>query len=315
MQLTELRFGRQCLYAIGAAFNSGNCRIMLKPLRLWPVVGAILLVSATAHAQEQTHTWPDCTREATDADVKAAKGAFQAGQASFDEGDYARAITYWEDAYRRDCSAHAMLLNLARVYELADNKAQAVLALETYLTRDPETPKRNQIQRRIDVLKEKIESDKAPPEPAPAPPPPPTQTPAQPRPTPAQPPPEPAAEGKRPITPLFVAGGGAVVAIVGGILTASAASDVKDWEKKCPNRECPVGVDPNEANSARTAQTTWTVVTAVGVGAAIGGTVWYFLSPREPAAQTGRVAPRPRVPSVEPAFGPGYAGLQLRGAF
>ncbi len=288
---------------------------MLKPLRFWPVVGAVVLLSATASAQEQTHTWPECTREASDADVKAAKGAFQAGQASFDEGDYQRAITYWEDAYRRDCTAHAMLLNLARVYELADSKDQAVLALETYLLRDPETPKRNQIQRRIDVLKAKIEKDKAPPEPPPTPAPTAPPATAQPTPPPVEPPPEPEAEGKRPITPLFVAGGGVVVAVVGGILTASAASDVKDWEKKCPSRECPVGVDPDEANSARTAQTTWTVVTAVGVGAAIGGTVWYFLSPREPAPQSGRAAPLPRVPRVEPAFGPGYAGLQLSGAF
>jgi len=288
---------------------------MLKPFRLWPVVGAIVLMSASASAQEQTHTWPECTREASDADVKAAKGAFQAGQASFDEGDYARAITYWEDAYRRDCTAHAMLLNLARVYELADSKQQAVLALQTYLQRDPETPKRNQIQRRIDVLKEKIEAEKAPPPPPPTPTPTPAPAATQPTPTPVEPPPEPAAEGKRPITPLFVAGGGVVVAVVGGILTANAAAEVKDWEETCPDRKCPEGVDADEANSARHTQTAWTVVTAVGIGAAIAGTVWYFLSPREPAEQAGRVAPRRHTARVEPAFGPGYAGLQLSGAF
>ena len=288
---------------------------MLKLLTLWPVVAAIVLMSATAVAQEQTHTWPECTREATDADVKAAKGAFQAGQASFDEGDYQRAITYWEDAYRRDCTAHAMLLNLARVYELADNKEQAVLALETYLQRDPETPKRNQIQRRIDVLKQKIEAEKASPEPTPTPTPTAAPTATAPPPTPVEPPPEPEAEGQRPITPLVVAGGGVVVGVVGAILAASAASDVKDWEKKCPNRICSSEFDPADANSARTRQTAWTVVTVVGAAAAIGGTVWYFLSPREPAEQAGRAAPRTSWPSVEPAFGPGYAGLQLSGAF
>src|SRR5690606_32626924 len=95
--------------------------------------------------------YPPCTREPSDTDVTAAKAAFQAGNVAFGEADYPRAILYWRDAYRRDCTAHALLLNLARAEELNGNKRAAVAALETYLARVPTSPERAQIERRIAV--------------------------------------------------------------------------------------------------------------------------------------------------------------------
>ena len=67
----------------------------------------------------------------SDSDVTAAKGAFQAGNVSFNEADYDRAILYWEDAYRRDCTATLLLQHLGRAYEGLGNLEQAVIALRT----------------------------------------------------------------------------------------------------------------------------------------------------------------------------------------
>jgi tetratricopeptide (TPR) repeat protein len=288
---------------------------MLKLLRSWPVAAAFVIVSASALAEQGSQHYPQCTREPGEAEIKAAKGAFQAGQVAFDEGDYDRAITYWEDAYRRDCTKHVMLLNLARVYELADRKEQAIIALETYLERDPETAKRDAINRRIQVLRDKIAEEKEPEPPPPAPTP--TAAPPPPPPVQVQPlPPPPPEAGGRPIAPLIVAGAGGVVFVAGGILYLSAASDVRQWEERCPNRDCAgeYADDVDEANSARTRQTLWGVVSLVGLGVGVGGVAWYFASPPR-SDETSQALGTARRARLTPAVGPGYAGLELRGIF
>ncbi len=124
-------------------------------------VAVLTLVPALAHAEDEAKPYPECTREPSDSDTTAAKAAFQAGNVSFNEADYPRAILYWEDAYRRDCTKHQMLLNLARAYELDGQKKQAVMALETFLVREQNAPDRPQITRRIEVLKKQIDNDEA----------------------------------------------------------------------------------------------------------------------------------------------------------
>ena len=58
-------------------------------------------------------------------------------------GDYATAITYWRDAYRRDCTAHALLLNLARAFELKGDRAEAVnVARDILCSASPTHPMR-----------------------------------------------------------------------------------------------------------------------------------------------------------------------------
>src|SRR6266540_3112085 len=133
------------------------------PLRGWLVTGIVWLSSAGALAGDSKTPFPPCTTAPTEADRKAAQGAFAAGQGSFNEADYATAITYWRDAYRRDCTAHALLLNLARAYELKPDRSEAVNALETYLQRKPESPDADQIRRRIDNLKAQIAASAPPP--------------------------------------------------------------------------------------------------------------------------------------------------------
>jgi len=275
-------------------------------------VALLALPSRIAHAEDEPKAYPECTKTPTDSETAAAKGAYQAGNASFDEADYPRAITYWEDAYRRDCTANLLLKNLARAYELYGQKRQAVVALETFLVREPASPDKEQIQRRIEVLKKQIASEKVVPGPSP--------NASAPAPLAAkEPPPEaqPSAEvhsGKRSAVPLIVAGAGGVVMAVGLAIYIPARKDVNDSEDKCPNRVCPVG--PKQAENlkagedARKKATTGGVVMGVGAAAIAGGLIWYFAQPKKTATVGSLLRP-----DVKPALSPGFAGLALSGAF
>jgi tetratricopeptide (TPR) repeat protein len=263
-------------------------------------------LSRASFAAEETHPYAECTHEASEADLTAAKAAFQAGNVSFNEADYPRAILYWEDAFRRDCTAHPLLLNLARAYELNGQKQQAVVALETFLQREPTSTERAQIQRRIEVLKKQIESEQAA---VPAAPPPAATAPAQPPPQQPQPQPQPVNLKDHPksnkVVPLVVAGAGAVIFVVGGLIYLDGAKKVKDYEAQCgtSHKECPPGID-GPANDAAKKETTGGVIALVGLPVLAGGLIWYFV-----ASSSSKSA------VVTPAVGPGYAGLALNGAF
>jgi hypothetical protein len=263
-------------------------------LALGPVVVA---------AESETKPYPSCERQPSESDVSAAKGAFRAGEVSFNEADYDRAITYWEDAFRRDCTALMLLLNLARAYELQGNLRQAVVALETYQQRNPNA--REDIGKRIETLKKKIAALPPPTATGTTEPnqPPPATTPTSAPPTADQPP-----EGNKPILPLIVAGGGVVVAAIGLVVYLGATGDYDDAEKKCPSKTgCPEEVK-NAGNDARNRQRIGAAVGFIGLGAAAAGVVWYVVSKPEPAATTGR-------PRLSPELAPGFAGLSLSGSF
>ena len=287
---------------------------MRKRLSVWLSVGligsAVAIAPALAHAEDEPKAYPECIKAPTDAETAAAKGAYQAGNASFDEADYPRAITYWEDAYRRDCTANLLLKNLARAYELYGQKRQAVVALETFLVREPSTADKEQIQRRIEVLKKQIASEKAAPVVAPAAVP---VTPAQTQPQPASEVPD-TPKGKRSLVPLFVAGAGGVVFIVGASLYGKAAKDLTHYEDLCPNRNCGDGAEAaankEAGNDARTRKIWGGVVTGVGAATLAGGLIWYFVQPRRTAATASW-----HKPLVSPNVAPGFAGVALSGAF
>jgi hypothetical protein len=278
--------------------------------RTWAAAFALMLLPGAATAEDAVKPYAPCDRTPNEGEVAAAKGAFQAGDASFNEADYDRAINYWEDAYRRDCTAHLILRNLARAYELNNQKRHAVGALETFVARNPGSSEEAQIKRRIEKLHEQIESEAAPRPAAPAAPPPAAAAPAAPPPPPA---PEPTTGGKRSITPLIVAGAGGAVAIVGGILFITGSSDVSTFESQCPNRVCPSN-QPNlssDANAARTKENIGGVLMGVGLAAGIGGVIWYFV--QRPARTAS--APHAFTASVSPVVSAGYGGLGLAGQF
>src|SRR5690606_5425909 len=155
---------------------------MMQKAGIWAVAAALcgVAVCASNPAVAQTAVgdasddtpkdYAACDTPPDEASMQAAQGAFQAGNASFNEADYSRAIFYWEDAYRRDCTAHAMLKNLARAYELNAQYEHAILALRTYLERTPESGEAEAIERRIDNLERKLEEQRAAQAPPPSPP-------------------------------------------------------------------------------------------------------------------------------------------------
>jgi len=287
---------------------------MLRTLTSLSVALALLVAPTLASAEEPTKSYPDCGREPTEAEVAAAKGAFQAGNASFNEADYARAIDYWEDAYRRDCTANPLLLNLARAYELAGRKRQAVVSLETFLAREPSSGEKDQINRRVEVLKKKIAEEDAaavvaPPPPAAA--------------APVTPPPvtEPAAPAaKRSPGPWIVIGVGGAVAIVGTIGVIGNKKKLNDADAECDDPStkvvegrdhCPFPAVAKKGNDARTALNVSGVITGVGVAAVAAGFVWLIIDgKRVEHAQTAS-----RRPQLTPIFTPQHAGLTLSGVF
>jgi hypothetical protein len=302
---------------------------MMRSLGCWLLSGTITLGSVAAFAADTKTAYPTCSTTPTDADRKAAQGAFTAGQGSFNEADYPTAIMYWRDAYRRDCTAHKLLLNLARAYELKGERAEAVGALETYLARKTDDPDAEQIQRRIQNLKAQLAP--AAPTPAPAamlaPAPVATTAAAEPQPT--------GPQAKLNLPPLLVLGGGVVVAIIGGVVYAGGQSKISDSEKICPSRNCPsnpyaAGTGQaklwNDANASLIADAQSQgnagvkqsniggVIAGVGLVAVISGGVWFLMTPRKPVASAHTSTPG-AITSIEPTITRGFAGVSLGGSF
>src|SRR5271170_8049952 len=115
-------------------------RASFRSLMILTLLGAAVAVPAyaqTSGGDAAMSTYAACPTKPSQADTDAAHGAYMAGKGSFDEADYTTAISYFKDAYRRDCTKHELLEIIARAYELQGNRREAVHALETYLDRVP----------------------------------------------------------------------------------------------------------------------------------------------------------------------------------
>lgn len=256
-----------------------------------------------ALATNPSVTYKSCNREPSENDIAAAKGLFLAGKVSYDEADYPKAIQLWRDAFERDCTANLLLQNLANAYEKAGNIQASIVSLETYLARNPKAPDAPTIQKRIENMK-KAATTSPPSSAAPtAPPPthsatdetPPTTTSSAPT----------QKTGSRPITPLFIAGGGGVVTILGVITLVGGMGKVSEAEDACPVRDrCPKA-KAELGNEGRIQTTIGGIITGVGAAGIAGGLAWYFLGSPEP--QGARI--------LTPALAPGYAGFSLAGRF
>lgn len=255
----------------------------------------------------ETHEYPPCLTEPDDAATAAAKGAFQAGNAAFQESDYNRAILYWEDAFRRACTADAMLKNLARAYELNNQPEQALIALKTYVKRAPGKDDLPAVERRIDTLEAKL----APPAPEPSSGSDPDLDPVT-LPTEASslgPPEETdAGVGERSITPLIVGGVGLAALGVGLGFWLDATSRRDDAVRECGverSEDCQIPEFQTAGNRAVEDQQMWTFIN-IGTGAlAVAGVIWYFAQDDGSEQET----------VLAPAIAPGYAGVQLSGSF
>lgn len=270
----------------------------------------------------QRHAWaeetpepayPPCTTTADEAALQAARGAFEAGKAAFNEADYGRAIIYWEDAFRRDCSASLLLKNLARAYEANAQYAHAVVALTTFLEREPNTADRAELETQVVTLKARTQPAApiaAPQKTEPAP----TQTPPAAAPKASSPanvehddylPPDESTDSTNApdsVGPIVLASVGAAVAVTGGVLWWLAHNDETKAEQECPSRMgCPVGVE-QRGNDAIDRQLRWGLLAGGGLVLLSGGVAWYLLQPSESTA-------------LVPAIGPHFAGLELGGTF
>lgn len=267
----------------------------------------ILLSSAGSALAGETKSYPKCDREPSESDVTAAKGAFEAGQVSFQEADYERAVLYWEDAFRRDCTAAPLLLNLSRAYELWGKKSLAVGALETFLERRPTYEDRPAIEKRIAALRKQVSEEEARLAAAQAK----EARPPSDEPIAAEPDEVPSG---RPVWPVITTGVGITAAAVGlGVaLAAQSTIDVcpplPDGQRNCPNLAA-----QNAAEDAQAPRNVGIAIAAVGGAALVTGGIFWVLLWNQPASsddETARVARR-----FSPLLSPTFAGLSYGSTF
>ncbi len=293
----------------------------------------ITSLSASVFAAGEVKAYPICTEGPSESDISAARGAYEAGQVSFHEADYDRALLYWEDAFRRDCTAVKLLLNIARAYELSSDLKSAVNALQTYVERRPDAPDVSSVEKRIQKLQEHIDEQAA----------------AAPPVVVAEPVNEPVAlepasastssdeaGSEKPLWPVLVTAGGGVALIAGAIMAPVGHSQVNsdevnqqkdaiamqfgctrdglNWE--CPNRAASEGAaaavdDISAISSGKTLRTVGFVTAGVGLAVAVvGGILWYKTwssSDSESAWQTRTI--------VTPVATPDFQGLSISGTF
>lgn len=296
--------------------------------RLGPCAAAALITWMGAESEgwaSPPKEYPPCTSEADDTNVQAARGAFEAGKAAFNEADYPRAIFYWEDAFRRDCSATLMLKNLARAYEASAQYPEAAVALETYLARAPEAEDKADLEEQLRAIRAKFEAPAAPPkvsakpvaaaraEPAPQ---------AQPPAASAQPVAADETDGftadtsdDKPVngTKLaagLVAGGGLALGAASAVFWLDADTDEQAATSQCPTRrDCPKSVT-EAGNDAIDRKQVWALVGIGGGAMLVGGIVWYLVAANAEADKPEAVAT-----SIVPALAPGFAGLTWTNRF
>ena len=280
----------------------------------WLICGGLLLGSTTIASADTADPYPACTKTPTKGDQEAAEGAFKAGFGSYQEGDYSKAIMYWTDAYQRDCTAHALLLNLANAHERMGNKKEAVRALKTYLERAEEVPNRTQLERRVENLEAQIAAE------APA-----TKPDDTPKPLPGDPQPDPSEDGGvkvdssggKSIAPWIVVGVGGALSVVGGLVYVGGKNKVDDADAICPDREnCPTTEAGKAAkadgNDGRNQMTLGGAMVGVGLAGVAGGLAWHFFFDNPEPESEAAASPST---TLQPTLGPSYAGISLGGSF
>ena len=225
-----------------------------------------------AHADSGSAAGADACADAGGAkDPEAARVAFRAGQTAFSEGGYARAVELWDQAYRDDCTAHALLLNLAMAQELLGRPDDAIHTLTLFNRRSPNSPYVEANTRRIDRLqrttaderRERARRERAAWAPVERP--------------------KPAEEGLGRTVPLIVGVAGATVAVVGGAIFLEGRMSAASADETCgPSRQQCAGVDgvvAGERARARAEVGGW--MAGAGLVTAAGGAAWYLLSGAE----------------------------------
>jgi tetratricopeptide (TPR) repeat protein len=233
-------------------------------------------------AAQSPQSAESCVAPSSD-ETEAAKHAFRDGQLAFSEGDYQRAAELWQSAYDQDCTAHALLLNLAMAQELLGRPDMAAQTLERFNDRAPNSPYADANRQRIARLQRApVSSTIRPRREAP-------------RACPAIPTaaaPVSSRTGVR--LPIAVALGGGLAAVLGGAFYAEARVAASKASDACsgPPGECTSrnAVTFGERARARAEASGW--IAGIGLVTLTGGLVWELLSdPQGHAPETGSRPP------------------------
>jgi hypothetical protein len=216
-----------------------------------------------------------CTESNVAKDPEAARVSFRAGQTAFSEGAYARAVELWDQAYRDDCTAHALLLNLAMAQELLGRPGDAIQTLTLFNHRSPSSPYVDANVKRIQRLERAVAEknrDRARQNRA-------LWSPVE-RPTTS-------GEDAGLSAPLVVAVAGGAMAVVGVALFAEGRLSASSAEERCgAARSCEVVGGLVDGERARTRAEVGGWLGGAGLATAAGGVLWHFLTrPERPLDQ------------------------------
>ncbi len=270
-----------------------------------PLCGALVSASATARGAVADGA---CATPPPASAVEAAKRAFREGEAAYSEGAHERAIDKWQRAYENDCSAHALLLNLATAYELTGQHAKAAEALRRYNERVPDSPYASANHKRIARLEDREQEQKA-------------QAARRrtlrleleraKRSTPQH---DGAGKATGSWLPLTLLGGGVVTAVAGGAVYAEARMAVGDAEEQCGDATRARCADLEAVllgERARSRAGVGGLLAAAGGGLAAVGFVWLLLGDdtSEPGSALAHGV------QVGADLGPDHRGIRVKAHF
>ena len=287
-------------------------------LGLLLVAGSATPAFAQATSPGAGQPYPTCSKDVKQEEVDAARQKYIAGKVDYDEGRYESAIERFRDAYTKDCTKHDLLIIISRAYEQAQDRPEAIRALEEYLKRVPNSPERSTYEKRIQVLRDALEKEKAQKAAA------------------ANnggaggtgggataggggttQPPSADKGGGHTVPPWILFGVGVAGMIAGGVVIATAPA-FPDGCDKAKETCSPLPGETKDSQSfkdrqdkAGTAKNQPTIGIAIlgaGAASAIGGLVWHFLEPTGSSSAS-------TTPRLTPAVAPGYAGLSLGASF
>ncbi len=298
-------------------------------------------VPAFAQAVPARSTYSQCSKAPTAEEAAQGHTAYTFGKEKYDKGRLDEAITFFKDAYERDCQNHDYLIIISRAYERQPNLPEAILALETYVQRSPNAPDLDKHRANIDSMKQRAKASAPPTAPTTQP----TTTPTtQPTTAPTSPPPN---EQEHTIYPWIVTGIG-VAALGGGIVMlvldpgvpAGCHGDTGQCDNFFDNGDTninsPTGKDANgnpvvckalpsasgcsksafntdrqnKAGSSVSLSKAGPITMVAGGVIIAGGLIWHFVEPTGPKKESAF-----QNLQIAPVVIPGYSGMAMGARF
>lgn len=225
------------------------------------LVVAAVMVATFAYAA------PAAAQSPTQADEEAAKAHFLAGQAYYEQANYADAVKEFTEAHRLSRRPD-LWYNISVCYERLRRWDEAIAALQQYLQERPNAPDRGVIESRIAHFSERRDADRVQP--------------ATPPPI-AAPPPVMAPSTRPRYLPGLVVGGVGLSLLVAATGTGvSAQLAYNNLNAKCPHMVCDGNVQQlrDDANIGRPLAISTDVLLGVGGALLVTGVVLFVVELR-----------------------------------